>query len=109
MIRSSTARLGIADVHPVGGCGDHPAKAVVGEHIPVEATVWREGHEALAATVVWRAPGDSVPRATRMKPVGAGTDRWAAPIVPDSEGIWTFRVDAWGDPWATWRHTVQAK
>jgi starch synthase (maltosyl-transferring) len=107
--KASAARLGIADVRPVVGCGDYPAKAVVGEYIPVEATVWREGHEAVAATVVWSGPDDSVPRTTRMTPVGTGTDHWAAPIVPDSEGVWTFRVDAWGDPWNTWRHAVQTK
>ena len=23
--------------------------------------------------------------------------------------MWTFRIDAWGDPWATWQHAVEVK
>ncbi|MGK5531170.1 alpha-1,4-glucan--maltose-1-phosphate maltosyltransferase [Streptomyces sp. URMC 129] len=103
------ARIGIHDVGPVVGGGDFPSKAVVGELITVGATVWREGHDAVGATVVWRGPDDTKARTARMTSAGVGTDRWTAPIVPDAEGVWTFRVDAWGDPWLTWRHAVLAK
>ena len=37
-------RIGIDDVAPVVSGGRFPAKAVVGEIVPVRATVWREGH-----------------------------------------------------------------
>jgi starch synthase (maltosyl-transferring) len=104
-----SGRLGIDDVAPVVSCGRYPAKAVVGEHIPVHATVWREGHDAVAATVAWRGPKDTKERQTRMRPEGIGLDRWAAAIRPDAEGSWTFRIDAWSDPWATWRHAVEVK
>jgi len=36
-------------------------------------------------------------------------DTWIAYICPDATGMWTYRVDAWSDPWATWRHTVEVK
>ena len=29
--------------------------------------------------------------------------------MPDREGLWTFRVEAWSDPLATWRHAVEVK
>ncbi len=32
-----------------------------------------------------------------------------AQFSPDSVGLWTFRVDGWGDPIATWRKNVTAK
>ncbi|GAA3014764.1 alpha-1,4-glucan--maltose-1-phosphate maltosyltransferase [Actinokineospora diospyrosa] len=104
-----SGRLGIDDVSPLVSCGRYPGKAVVGEHIPVRATVWREGHDAVAATVSWRGPGDGKARRTRMRPDGLEPDRWVADIVPDAEGLWTFRVDAWSDPWATWVHAVEVK
>ncbi|GLZ35371.1 alpha-1,4-glucan:maltose-1-phosphate maltosyltransferase [Lentzea sp. NBRC 105346] len=104
-----SGRLGIDDVSPAVSGGRYPAKAVVGEHVPVQATVWREGHDKLAATVTWRGPDDRVARQTRMSEVGIGLDRWGAVIVPDAEGPWTFRVDAWSDPWGTWRHAVEVK
>ncbi|AEF39794.1 alpha-1,4-glucan--maltose-1-phosphate maltosyltransferase [Hoyosella subflava] len=102
-------RLGIDGVRPVVDCGRFPAKAVVGEHIPIEARVWREGHDAVAATVVWQGPNDTSARLTRMTAEPENPDDCIAAITPDSEGIWTFRVDAWSDPWTTWRHAVEVK
>jgi len=49
-------RLAITDVQPVVTCGLLPARAVAGETVPVRATVFREGHDAVAANVVARAP-----------------------------------------------------
>jgi starch synthase (maltosyl-transferring) len=104
-----SGRLGIDDVTPMVSCGRYPAKAAVGEHIPVQATVWREGHDAVGATVVWRGPHDDVERQTRMVLDDPHNDHWSATIVPDTTGMWTYRVDAWSDPWATWRHAVEVK
>ena len=73
-----TGRLGIDDVTPLVGQGRYPAKAVVGEHIPIGATVWREGHDALGATVTWRGPADRIARQTRMVEEGVGLDRFGA-------------------------------
>ena len=103
-------RIAIDDVTPVVSCGRYPAKAVAGEHFPVSATVWREGHDAVAATVVWRGPGDRAARHTRMTEIGPeDPDRFTAVLVPDTEGPWTYRVDAWSDPWHTWLHAVEVK
>ncbi len=104
-----TGRLGIDDVRPVSGDGTHPSKAVTGEYVPVTATVWREGHDAVGATVVWRGPGERRDRETRMHETGKDTDLFAATIVPDATGLWTFRVDGWGDPWTTVVHSIEVK
>ncbi|NMI02119.1 alpha-1,4-glucan--maltose-1-phosphate maltosyltransferase [Pseudonocardia acidicola] len=105
-----TGRLGIDDVSPAVANGRHPSKAVVGEVVPIRATVWREGHDAVAANVVWKRLGSrGAAEHVRMVPDGVGTDRFVATVVPDEPGLWTFRVDAWSDPWATWRHNVGAK
>ncbi|GAA1303970.1 alpha-1,4-glucan--maltose-1-phosphate maltosyltransferase [Pseudonocardia xinjiangensis] len=105
-----TGRLGIDDVSPSVSGGRHPSKAVVGEVVPISATVWREGHDAVAANVVWKKVGSRGPaHHVRMTPTGAGTDRFTAIVVADEPGLWTFRVDAWSDPWSTWRHAVTVK
>ena len=44
-----------------------------------------------------------------MTPTGTGTDRFAAVVTAPESGLWTFRVDAWSDPWSTWRHAVTVK
>jgi starch synthase (maltosyl-transferring) len=103
-------RLGITDVAPVVSCGTLSARAVVGEHLPVTATVFREGHDAVAANVVWEpADGASSAPFRRMERYGDQPDRWLATVVPDREGTWTFCVEAWSDPLATWRHAVEVK
>ena len=55
-------RIGIDDVAPVVSAGRYPAKAVVGEVVPVRATVWREGHDAVSATLVVRFHGTDYPQ-----------------------------------------------
>lgn len=105
-----TGRLGIDEVTPIVGGGRYPTKAVLGESIPITAIVWREGHDALGATVVWKKfDGRGAGQQIRMVPDGVGSDRWAARVVADSEGLWTFRIDAWSDPWGTWLHAINAK
>jgi starch synthase (maltosyl-transferring) len=49
-------RLGLNAVHPVIAFGELPSRAVIGERVPVEATIFREGHDAVAGSVVWRSP-----------------------------------------------------
>ncbi len=109
MSRRADLRLGITDVAPVVSCGSFSARAVVGEHLPITATVFREGHDAVAADVVWTAPDGTRGPLTRMRRYGAEPDRWIAGVVPDREGRWTFRVEAWSDPLATWHHAVEVK
>src|SRR5574340_1262229 len=131
-------RVVVDDVQPVVSCGAYPAKAVVGEVVPVSAAVWREGHEAVAATLVVRYLGprypatetpriqavqaperlDSAPRDVRTRervkplllPMTMGQEPYVfhGHFTPDSVGLWTFRVDGWGDPIHTWRHGLLA-
>ena len=51
-----TGRFPIEDVTPSVSGGRYPAKAVVGELVPVAAVSYREGHNALGVNVVWRGP-----------------------------------------------------
>ena len=115
-----TGRIPIVDVQPVVGCGRWPAKAVVGETFEVRATVFREGHDAVAANVVLRGPDGIRGPWTPMRPlapgagevppgVGGGTDRWVASVTPTAPGRWTFTVEGWSDPYHTWRHAAEIK
>jgi starch synthase (maltosyl-transferring) len=109
-------RIGIADVRPAVDGGRFPAKGFVGQVIDVSAVVFREGHDAVAANVVFHGPaGDrsggrrSPVPLLRMAPGERGTDRFHAQVVPDRMGMWTLQIEAWSDPLGTWRHAVEAK
>ncbi|HEU5270860.1 MAG TPA: maltotransferase domain-containing protein, partial [Jatrophihabitans sp.] len=102
-------RLGLNSVHPVIAFGELPSRAVIGERVGIEANVFREGHDAVAASVVWRSPDGSEAPLNRMRPLAAGTDRWRAEVVADRTGLWQFVVEAWSDPLATWYHAIEVK
>ncbi len=102
-------RIPVSGVSPVIEGGAYPAKATVGELIPIRAKVFREGHDAVNASVILTAPDGREVRVdmTPMEP--RGLDPWEAWVRPDTEGDWTFRVEGWSDPWATWLHNAEAK
>ncbi|WP_327713802.1 DUF3416 domain-containing protein (plasmid) [Streptomyces sp. NBC_00464] len=102
------SRLAIEDVSPVVDLANARAKAVVDERLPVSATVWREGHGALGAAVLWSGP-DGALSEVPMSVLEADSDRWTADVVADRTGEWTFRIMAWADPWASWLGAVEAR
>ncbi len=103
-------RIVIADVQPVVSCGQWPAKAVVGEVVPVSATVFREGHDLVGANVVITAPDGRAGSFVRMRRGGADApDRFEAEVVVDAQGTWQLSIEAWADPVATWQHAVHVK
>ncbi|MEV6340172.1 alpha-1,4-glucan--maltose-1-phosphate maltosyltransferase [Nocardia vinacea] len=102
-----TGRIAIDDTAPAIP-GGRPAKAVVGEVFPVRTVVWREGHDAVSATLAVRGPGSSRITRIRMTP-DYEPDVFNATFVPNLPGAWTYRIEGWSDPIATWRAAVEAK
>src|SRR5689334_18028693 len=98
----------IDDVRPRTPTG-HPAKAAIGERVPVEAAIFRDGHDQLAARVRWRAAGESTWFTSPLTLVNPGLDRWAGTFVPDRIGRHEFQIEAWTDRFATWRHHAEVK
>ncbi|MFC7719370.1 maltotransferase domain-containing protein [Nonomuraea recticatena] len=102
-------RIPITDIYPVVDGGQWPAKAVAGETFEIAATVFREGHDAVAAGVVLTAPDGRRGHLKHMREQGKGTDRWAVSVCLPDEGDWQFRIEAWGDPIGTWLHDAEIK
>jgi len=102
-------RIAVTALSPSVSCGQYPARAVTGQTVVVEATVFREGHDAVAANVVVRGPDGRRRPFLRMQPGAPGTDRWQAPLQVDDEGTWTFHVEGWSDPLGTWWHDAPLK
>lgn len=102
-------RIPVLDVSPLVDAGRRPAKAVVGEAFEVTATVFREGHDAVSANVVLRDPRGRGSVWTPMRELAPGTDRWGASVTPSSAGRWSYLIEAWSDPVATWRKAAAVK
>ncbi|MGL5858283.1 MAG: alpha-1,4-glucan--maltose-1-phosphate maltosyltransferase [Angustibacter sp.] len=102
-------RIPVLDLSPCVDAGRWPARAVVGEAIPVRATVFGDGHDAVGATAVLTSPDGKERSRSTMTLLEPGLDRWGGDVVPDREGDWTFRVEGWRDPFATWEHDAVVK
>ncbi len=105
-------RFGLTNITPVVGSTssrEFPARAAVDEPIEVSATVFREGHDAIAATAVVRDANGKTVQSLRMRPGAPGLDRWHADVVLDEAGEYSFAIEAWSDPHATWHHAVTVK
>ncbi|MFE1766900.1 maltotransferase domain-containing protein [Streptomyces angustmyceticus] len=102
-------RIPIVNVLPQVDGGRTPARSVPEEAFEVSATVFREGHDAVGAGVVLTDPHGNAGEWIPMRLVAPGTDRYTAWITAGHEGDWTYRVEAWTDPWATWRRAAEIK
>lgn len=102
-------RIPVLDIWPLVSGGLRPVKAVVDEELLIAATVFREGHDSVTGEVVLTDPAGKDFSRTRLNLVGEGTDRYTAYIRPNSEGLWTYRIEAWGDPVDTWLHHIHVK
>lgn len=105
-------RITILDVGPAVESGRRPAKAAAGESIPFSATVFREGHDEIGANVVLRDSEGNEVANKFMQQTGDPDTRVAHIRIPEDaslKGIWTFTIEAWANPVATWLHRADIK
>ena len=101
-------RVVVEGVTPEVDEGRYPAKRTVGEAVVVEADVYADGHDVLAAALLWGRRGESAWSETRMEPLG--NDRWRASFVATIEfATYEFTVEGWVDPRATWQYGLDKK
>ena len=101
-------RIPVQDVRPAVDGGLRPTKSVVNELFAITATVFREGHDKVNATVVLTDP-DGTEHHVRMHLLNPGLDHWGTTVFADREGFWSYRVEGWSDPYATWHHDATIK
>ncbi|WP_206957181.1 alpha-1,4-glucan--maltose-1-phosphate maltosyltransferase [Trinickia acidisoli] len=95
-------RIAIESVTPSVDGGRFVAKRVVGEEIEIGAAIFGEGHDKIAAAVIWRAIDETAWRETPMQPAEpAGLDLWQGRITLTRVGRHEFTVVAWRDDFAS--------
>src|SRR5262249_26011198 len=67
---AESARIAVEAVQPVVPGGDFPAKTVVGTDFTVSADVFGDGHDVLAADVLWRAADETTWQRVPMARIG---------------------------------------
>ncbi len=97
-------RVVIEAVSPEIDGGRYPARRVVGETVTVEADVFADGHDTLAAAVRYRHESAPDWTETPMQPLV--NDRWRAEFPVTRLGRYTFAVQGWVDEFETWRRRL---
>jgi starch synthase (maltosyl-transferring) len=88
-------RIVVAAISPCVDGGRYAVKRCAGDMLTVEADIFADGHEQLAAQLAVRPRGTRAWQRRVMAPIG--NDRWRAQIVLPETGLWQFRVEAWLD------------
>ncbi len=102
-------RIPIMDVTPCIEGGRLAAKGTEYEAFPVRATVFREGHDLFAAEAVLVDPQGKIVQVETMVDIHPGLNRYEAWLTPTYPGSWSFYIQAWSDPWSTWKHNAEIK
>ena len=106
-VESASGAFHIEDVFPLIDGGRFPVKRIVGERVEVWADIYRDGHDVIAAALVWRREQD---REWHRAPMTHhSNDRWGGSFVPDAPGRYVYAIEAWTDEFATWRHGFELK
>ena len=100
-------RFHIEDIFPCVDSGRYAVKRIAGEIVDVWADIFRDGHDVLAAALIWRREADATWRREPMQL--HGNDRWHGRFVPPEPGRYLFAVEAWTDQFSTWRKEFKLK
>ncbi|HEY3938680.1 MAG TPA: maltotransferase domain-containing protein [Bryobacteraceae bacterium] len=97
-------RVVIEAVAPEVDGGRFPAKRTVGDTVRVEADIFTDGHDSIAAVLLFRREDSKSWQEVRMFPLV--NDRWAGEFAVSELGRCRFTIHAWVDHWETWRRDL---
>ena len=100
-------RVIVEHVDPEIDGGAFPIKRTPGEEVLVEADVYADGHDAIAAVLLWRRRGDGMWHEVPMTPLG--NDRWSARFVIADIHAYEYCVEGWIDRFESWRADLSKK
>jgi starch synthase (maltosyl-transferring) len=100
-------RVVVENVYPEVDGGRFPIKRVIGEPVIVSADVHADGHDKIAAALLYRRAGDASWHEATME--GVGNDRWRAQFTVEALGIYEYTVEGWIDRFGSWRDELSKK
>lgn len=105
--QAGRSRVVIEHVTPQIDGGAYPVKRVVGESVIVEADLFCDGHDVLAARLLFRYDGESDWAEVPMEPLV--NDRWRAAFAVERVGTYRYTVCGWVDRLSTWHRDFRKR
>jgi starch synthase (maltosyl-transferring) len=99
-------RIVIKPRSPLVDQGRFAARAVTGQVVAIEADIFMDGHDRLAAAVIVR---DALGGQRKLPLHALGNDLWHAEFRPLLVGRYTLTIEAWLDAWGTFRSSLEIK
>ena len=106
MVRAFPAVV-IENLRPLVDGGRYPVKRVMGEDLVVEADIFKDGHDVVAASLRWRRLGEPVWHETAMHFLD--NDRWQGVCTFYDNTTYEYTVEAWTDTFRAWQHEFATK
>ena len=89
----SGRRFMIEDIYPMVDAGRYPVKRIAGEPVDVWCDLFRDGHDVVTASLLWRMAGEREWRREGLR--HHENDRWHGSFTPPNPG----------EPWRS-RHRI---
>jgi starch synthase (maltosyl-transferring) len=99
----------IQDLAPRVDDGRYPVKREIGDTLDVGATIFRDGHDKLAAVVLYRRLADPTWSEAPMECVNPGLDAWRGSVMLDENTTYVYTIEAWTDVFGSWCGELEKK
>ncbi len=100
-------RVVIDYVSPSINGGDFYIKRVVNEIVNIKAHILADGHDVLAASVLYKHEREKNWRENRINPVV--NNEWEGLFTVEKQGFYSYKVEAWVDYALNWQHGIERK
>lgn len=100
-------RIVIEDIQPQINSGEFYIKRVVNEVVNVTATVLCDGHDIIAASVLYKHEKDKDWQESRMYPIYE--NGWKASFHVEKQGHYAYKIQGWVDYALNWQHGIIRK
>ncbi len=104
---AASPRIGIEAIAPAVDAGRFAAKRLIGETVTVGCDLVCDGHDKLAAMLLWRPAEAEVWSQIPLQPLG--NDRWSAAFPLQRLGRHFYCIEAWRDAFASYRDELEKK
>jgi starch synthase (maltosyl-transferring) len=107
MASDGRRRVQIEGVKPEVDGGRFAIKRVVGERVEVEADIFSDGHDVVAARLLYRRDGPAGWRESPMEFLV--NDRWRGEFKVEEMGEYFYTIEAWVDHYLSWLRDLRKR
>ena len=103
-------RIVIEAVTPQIDCGRYPVKRIAGEEMVVQADVFSDGHDEVAANLLYRKQGAQDWQDWQEVPMKRlGDDRWQGTFLLAAPGMYQYTITGCVDHFRSWQKELSKK